>query len=439
MIYLIGFDLKRYTKQTKTWIMLSLVLAISLLYLNSSLNESNKASKESTGKMFESIANSAFAGFERKDIFPDTVSSLNILKDTGEKIKLETFNPDEKEFNRLTTFGYLLLAKDKSEELGKLRERAFKYMAEDMWDTVSDGINYDSITYKEVSLINSREYYYEFIMKAKFHYYLYENNLNAVSKNFIDSSIFPYHYMNKILPLLMGVIITLLLFDCISAERMNESIKLILSQPISRNKYIIAKIISGFIYSSFIIITPMIVITLIYGMMESFQNITYPVLYLKQGFSTLKSIDNYLEFDKINQGYNMGVGISLYSGIPKGNSTVSPKLGIIPLYQFLLLALLLVLLYILFMVILNVFLSSLMKNKLIGFIGSFLITVTGTAVSSLMFTSSNKNISPFTMNNSVRILSGTYNVTPLSAVLILSVSSLIILIISVKLFNKRNL
>lgn len=439
MRHLISFDLKRYIRQPKTWAMAGLMVIISLVYLSTCLQKKYSSNVELEGMAFQQLADIFLADSKLVETFPETASSLRVLKETGTKARLEIYSSNKKEYNRLTTFGYLLLAKDRAEKSGKLRALAFKLVAKDMWDDVAEGRSYDSLTFEGANFSFIREDYYQFLMRARLHYELYQKNLDFVDKNHIDSSTFPYHYLNKILPWLMGFIVTMLLFDCISAERMNDSIKLLLTQPLSRSRYIISKVIAGCIHSVFVILSPMAVITLIYGMIDSLRNTGYPVLYLKNGFGSLKPIENYLEFDMINRGFNFSIGFSLYSAIPKGSGAISPKIGLMPLYRFMLLGLILVVLYILFMVIFNVFLSSLMKNKVIGFIASFLLTAAGIGISRYLLASSGRNISPFTMNNAVRILSGTYNVTPLGAVLVLCAGSLVLLIMTLLFFRKRNL
>ncbi len=439
MKYLICFDLKRYVRQSKTWIMLALISSISLIYINNILLKGQTAYSDEVGVFFQQIADIGLSDSDLVERYQETATSLKILKEVGLEARIENYLHNDKEYNRLAVLGNLILAKERAENTSKLRLIALQYITKDIWEEVAGGIDYNNISFTGFNTGLAREDYYTCVMRAKYFYEIYDKGYSPVGKEFIDGTTFLYHYMNRIIPLLLGFLITMLLFDCITSDRANDNLKLLLTQPIIRRNYIFSKIISGFIYSVFVLLAPAIVITFIWGIKDLFRNLKYPVLYLKEGFSSFKVLENNIEFDKINQGFNMGIGLSYYSGIPKGSGAISPRIGFMPLYQFLLLGLFIVLLNILFFVTLNVFLSSLIKNRFISFILSILVTAVGTGGSSMLLSNSHKNISPFSMNNAVRILNGTYETTPLSSVTIIGVSIIGLLFVTLLFFRKRNL
>ncbi len=98
---------------------------------------------------------------------------------------------------------------------------------------------------------------------------------------------------------------------------------------------------------------------------------------------------------------------------------ISNRLTLMYLYKFLILSIILLLLSIIFYVALNTLISSLSKNKIVGFIISAIITIVSTIISKPLTMNEHLNLSPFSMNNPIRILNGTYNVTALASLLIL--------------------
>lgn len=439
MKYFIWFELKRYGSHPKTWILLGLVFGIALVYLNVGMTRQKEYNMDAEGRMFEGVANSGL-NIRTLEKYPDTIYTLVTLKETGANARIAAINQNYQEYNRFVTVGYMLLADEAAEIRGKLWETVFKYASADMWELAVNDMDHTRICFTGINSGGmQREDYYQFILRAKFFYNLYQKDLKPINDSFIDSSTFSYHYMNKILPWIMGGIIAILLFDCVSSDRLNDCIKLILTQPISRRKYILSKVIAGFINASFILITPMLTIVLILGIHDSFSNLNYPILYLKRGFQSIKTIPNHIEFDNLHFGFNHSVGISLYSGTPKGDSSIDPRIGLMSLSLFLLLALLLVLCNILFLVSVTVLLSVLIKNKLTGFIISILTVTVGLIGSNWLLSAFGKNLSPFMMNNAVRIMNGTYNVTPLGTVIILGVSNIYVILITLICFRKKSI
>src|SRR5699024_5821649 len=139
-------------------------------------------------------------------------------------------------------------------------------------------------------------------------------------------------------------------------------------------------IIVGVSYTLFIVFIPVLVISTGFGTIDGFKNYNYPVLYLEDSFQTNKILFNNLKGDFDWHGVNFSLGISIHSTMPYGPD-ISKRLELIPLYKFVLLSLLLITLCIIFYVTLNLFISSMIKNKIIAFTISGLITLIGTIYS----------------------------------------------------------
>lgn len=102
-------------------------------------------------------------------------------------------------------------------------------------------------------------------------------------------------------------------------------------------------------------------------------------------------------------------------------------------------ALLLLLVSIMFYVVLNLFISFVIKNKIIAFSVSGLITLVGTIISQRWTVGDRYNLSPFTMNNPIMILNGTYNVTVLTTLIILAGTILFMFSCNILYYQRKDL
>lgn len=444
MIAYIWFDLKRKIKNPKTLFVIVLIMILSfqkIAIYNTEYNKSNNNKLYSKAGTIESIGKSGpdFYSRENRDLLNEgIIYSYKLIEDIGLGMRKAIRNNDYKEYNRLSTFGKLIISKRIILGENKIRQMSFKKQSIHMWNHVSNGISYDDIYFEELGR-GQLPFYYVFLLNAKHDYSLYREGLNPMDLYQLDSITFLYMYLNEVLPLIIGFIILILTFDSINEEWNKGSLKLTLANIFSRRKYIVYKIIIGTLYTTFTVTIPAIIISLGYGLFDGFVNLKYPVLYLKQGFQTLKSLPNYIEFDMGNVGYNGEMGISMYSGIPKGEMGLSNRLTLIPLYESLLLASIILLLSIIFYVVLNTLISSIVKDKIMGFVISIIITILGIVISQPLTMNKNYNISPFTMNNPIRILAGTYNTTALASLLILVGVSTLLILFNLAYFKNKDL
>ncbi|BCN28872.1 ABC transporter permease subunit [Anaeromicropila herbilytica] len=440
----IWFEVKKRVRQAKTWGLIILLLIVSLLVIKN-YNLQDKFVYVNYGKDFKSLSKNPYIDDELKNLrnkenYKVAKYSYGVIYKTGEEAEIALQKKDMKEFYRAVTFGHLLYAKSNAEHEGTLREISFRNMTKDIWKNVSNGVDYDSVSFKVMNINFSRNFYFDFLTCAKYFYSLYEHNLKDSNTYQMDSMAFCYHYLNKIVPILLAVLILIIMFDSINEEHSKGSLKLILTQPFSRKRYLLAKIIVGVMHTIFVVVIPMIGIVCVMGIGDFFKNYNYPVLYLRRSFTRFFSIHNNLEYDLKHFGVNKYYGFSLTSYSPKGSQDgISNRITILPLYQFLLLSSLILLFMIIFYVVLNTLISCIFKSKIISFAIAGLITIVGMILSNPLISSDSYNLSPFSMNNPVRILSGTYNVTALTAMIVLFASSLVLFIVNVLYFRKKNL
>ena len=439
----IWFGLKRKIFQPKTWFLMVLIFILSFQKIVD-YNEktlSNTYSREAVfdlkGKHMESGGNRLLNHY--KDGPEKSKNSAKLLIDTGTQIRIAAAEENYDEWKRLVSFGRLIDSKAAVQRFGGLREESFRIRSMKIWNEVSNGVDYEEVDFELGNPFALRGYSDTFLADAQYNHILYRDNLHPIGIYHMDSMTFLYHYFNQIIPMLIGFIILILVFDSINEEWSNGSLKLILTQPFSRNKYLISKIIIGTLQGLFIILIPAIIISTGYGIVNGFENYNYPVLHIKKGLQSFKPLPNYLERDMGISGYNEYFGISIFSHVVDLPLGFSKKLSFIPLYKFLLMALLLLIFATIFYVVLNIFISSITKNKIIGFSASGLITLIGTTVSQKWTIGDRYNLSPFTMNNPVMILNGTYNATALMALTVLTVAIILIYLTNLMYFQRKDL
>ena len=112
---------------------------------------------------------------------------------------------------------------------------------------------------------------------------------------------------------------------------------------------------------------------------------------------------------------------------------------LMPLFKVLLIGMFILILYVAFYVTLCTLVSSMQKNKIISFVFLMLISISGTILCLPLTQDEHINISPFSMNNPIRILNGTYNTTAISSILILLGASLLLLMLNLYYFKRKDL
>lgn len=441
----IWFDFKKRMKSSRTVFIVLLIIILSFLKID---DHNNKSLRNDSGILFkrgkeiETIAKTGLNAYIRQNadkLDENIINSYKLMENIGIQMQSAVKNSNFKEYNRLSSIGKILICKKIAMNENRLREMSLKKQVNDIWIELSNGISYDEVYFEYTGKKGELHFYYMFLIETKHDYMLYKENLSPIDPYYIDSITFLYMYFNDVLPLILAIIIIILIFDSVNSEWISGSQKFVLSNIFSRNKYLISKVLVGILYSICIVILPALIISVGYGLFDGVKNYNYPVLYLKDGFKTLPSIPNYIEFDIENLGYNGSVGLSLYSGYPKGEMGVINGLVLISLYRFLSISLILTILYVSFLVILNTLISSITRNRIISFILSFVITIGGVLISKPRTLNENINLSPFSMNNSVRILNGTYNVTAIVSIMVLIGACLLLLLFTLYLFKNKDI
>ena len=314
--------------------------------------------------------------------------------------------------------------------------KAAEKKIKEIWDNVSDGTKYE-----DISIYHAGDRFplmgFSCINHAKFHNYLYNNDLDVYYNDDINNISFLYNYLIDILPILLIIFPILLIYNSINKEINNESIKLSLTQGLPRWKYYMAKYISGVLHILLLVYIPLIFVSVIIGFKYGFVSLKYPVSYYPLGFKSLIPRHNFVE--GLNYP-NIYIGISrLPRQSIRGVETILLGDEIIPFYKFILLSILFTILFVLFVVALVELISSLINNEQMGFIITALIFSLGYKLSQPYIHERHYNLSPFTMNNSAAIINGSCNVTALTSFIILSLSTIILLSTGIIYFKKKDI
>ena len=187
----------------------------------------------------------------------------------------------------------------------------------------------------------------------------------------------------------------------------------------------------------FLAYIPLIFVSTIVGFKYGFVSLKYPIFYYPLGFKSLIPRHNFIEGLTYPYKY---IGISkLPQQSVRGFETILLGDEIIPFYKFIILSILFTVLFVLFVVALSELISSIVNNEQISFIALSVIFLLGYKSSKPYTHERHYNLSPFTMNNSAKIINGSYNTTALMSFIILILLTIILLSIGIAYFKKKDI
>lgn len=466
-------EIKRKLKNPIFWILT--LMMIALLYIN--IGRSFQANE------FDAILkyDPAYLYFDEEISFSDAFKySINVFGKNYEKyndyhpgvnspsfykVRLDNYeiekeayyNNNIKEQNRINSFRELLYANHKANSDSFQNNYLLKYICEvannELWEKVSGGVKYEDIDFSNVSHVSDTEtrFLYDVIKRvssARYSYYLYNNNLKLIpSGEYVEfNNLYVINkWIKEIIPIFIVLILILLNYDLINKDVKEGSAKLLISQSIPRWKYYLSKFFASTIIVVFAVILPLMVTNIYLKTKVKSQPMNYPIVYDKQGLTKFKPSFNYMEENF--ESYEKYEYQAFYK-IPYSKMDTTMNLSV-PLYQrntdligfnkFLILTSIYTLLFIMFMVAFIQLCSTIFNNTIVS-----LFTTTGIYgffyfIFKQKLHGKNYNLSPFTMNNSARIVAGTHNVTMLTAFLVLVSSTFLLLFIGMKYFKKKEI
>jgi hypothetical protein len=445
MGYYINFLLKKKIRDRRTIFLILIVTVIfiqnisiqDIQFLNSVKDEYDDAfGIKEIGEMF--IQNSYPNEGEYRE---DNYRTGEYIVALGEKMEKALDNNDYKEYNRLKCIYYLVLAKEVAMDL-RYMERTDFYLnkVEELFNKVRKDEIFDDFVNDPVrEPYENAAHFFTWYLSGNEYYELYNSGHRRIDSKYMNNSTALLLYFDKLIPIAGLIISILLVFDSINGDIKSGAIKSILTSNMSRNKYIIYNIIASTIYVIIILLIPAILISLMLGIFhkDGFEYFNYPTLYLKNGMSRLDTIPNYLDY---SESPPFKAGLRKYNNPSSGYEMVEvSELVFMPLYIVLLLSFFLTFLQILFYICLVTIISSFIENKILSLSISVGTIIGFTYVSKGLTKGNSLNISPFTQNDVLRVLDGTYCSTGLIATIVLVISIIVLISANIIFFKRKAL
>ncbi|MCL2204825.1 MAG: ABC transporter permease subunit [Defluviitaleaceae bacterium] len=289
--------------------------------------------------------------------------------------------------------------------------------------------------------------------------FLYENEMRGI--NFI------YQALRQLLPLAVLFIVFIVASDTFTSDNQWGSYKFLLVNPISRKKVFISKLIAACTIAFALVLGPVIVLGLALGVMNGFGPYNYPILTQMGTYATFTPLQNNLAFDQtvgnflwrlleftqMEQAFastglayvpeHPALGLTpITSHVLFENYlfTPNPALQYTPMLLVIFMALPLYLLVILVAVSAIALLSVLFQHSI-----PVLIIGVIFSIGAILFPAPVSNISllarlnPFIYVNPINILNGVGSTTALMGVVVLALWSVVLTILSLFLFTKRDI
>ena len=447
MSTLIKTDLKQRIKNPLTWFIIFILCLMSMLNIiemkNKRLNrpfQGHDIYLWGSGQTYDWVQ---FMDEMEREAYPEAYLAHYLYTIIPEEFVKASEENNIKELMRTMTFYNLIRAKGGYVTNDPIMDTVFYNKTIDMWNDVSGGIAYEDVNFYPFGDVFS-EGKYEPLLIAKYYYKLYKNDFEPIYENDINNITYLYDYFFNIVPKFIVIISIIFIYNTINKEKNRGSLKLVLTQSISRRKYYISKWTSGVIYVIFIFVFPAIIISLILGLLNGFAPIDYSTIYLKNSMKSFKSIPNYFDSVKSTWGNypRLARTFSYFSPSYKvmaNQAYPHERMEIIPFYKYLLIVLLLTILFIGFAVALIQLISAIINHEIISFVAATGVFIIGTLISAPFKYEKHLNLSPFTMENASRIVIGTYNITALTSILILLSSTILLLIVGGIYFRKKEI
>ncbi|MSU02744.1 ABC transporter permease [Tissierella pigra] len=446
MLTLIKMDLKQKLRNPLTYFIILVLCIISILYIAETKKVRQRRSFKGHNPYYYLLQGASDEHYneEMKILYPKAYKARLISIDTEKDIINADMENDIEELNRLNTFYNLLMSKYCSVRQDSILNNIFYRKVMDIWNDVSGGIKYEDVDFTPVNRIDKDGNTH--LLVAKYYYELYKNDLEPIYLDDTNNITYLYEYFFNIIPKFIILIPILFVYNSINKEKNTGSLKLVITQSISRWKYYISKWISGVIHVLFVIFTPGILISTILGFTNGFVSMKYPAIYFKGIMSSFIPVPNY--FDGLRE--NIGIGnlrlvfhnFNYIAPIHKQDAIwvyEHENMEVIEFYKYLFMVLLLTILFVGFCVALVQLISAIINKEIISFAIGTVIFAIGISVSSPFKYDKNLNLSPFTMENASRIIIGTYNVTGLVSVIVLFVTTAILLTLGCRYFRRKEI
>jgi ABC-type transport system involved in multi-copper enzyme maturation permease subunit len=425
MLEIIKSNFIRTIKSGAVLFILFAIFMQSYLWIHDS--KASQLDRYFTGYDYGNNKEGAWKGLRNKKEDSSAIEfySNNKLADVQDELMNAHIENNLQEITRLESFYILMVNRIGSD--GHPRSSEFKKEAIDLWNQVSGDISYDEVdfsTHPRARLGNPYEH--NILVPAKMYYYLHEKELEPLYINDIRDITYLVYYFHNILPYWILIGIALLWYNSVNKEKSIGSLKLVLTQSVTRKKYYLGKWLGGVLGVSCIFLILPFLVSMGIGLLHGFASWNYPMRMHESSWTSFKPLIDF---------YNLSgkdMFILNYNSAPFGTD-------IVPFYLYLLSMVVVAVLFIGFLVALTQFISALINNERLSLLVVGLVYGLSLGLSKLSTSKLELNLVPTGLYNVCKTVGGNQYVTALGGSVILIVSTIVTLGISIKYFDKKHI
>lgn len=432
-------------KKPVTWILTALICMVIVMTM--SIVESERKNRPFKGDDSNYLSssttaciNSVITDMKKRDKYPTVVESCRIFDEAVENVSKASLKDDSKEaLRRNIIFDLMFLRKKRDSEIS-LDKQLLKQDIYGIWQQVHTDVPYESVDFSPFGSSAGGDE--QVLLETRYWYNLYQNDMRPLYKDEANNITVWYMFLYETGPIMFILIPLFLTFSTINRDKNSGVLKLLLTQSVSRKKYYMSSWLTKWIQTIVVIVIPAVSMGIYYGFKNGFTSLKYPVTYLTNVLTRVLPIPNFVEVAVKNGEHPR---ISNYSFVHMANAdnfnnfyfVPHPEIDLVAFYQYALMALLLMILYVGFIVAVVQLISAMVNNEIMSLLVSGLVVGGMIGATHFLTIGNHFNIIPFNMFRVGRIIEGTQNVTVLSAVLILTLSTGLMLYGGTKYFEKK--
>ncbi|MGI6364849.1 MAG: hypothetical protein ACOX2G_03745 [Bacillota bacterium] len=276
------------------------------------------------------------------------------------------------------------------------------------------------------------------VLSAAYHLKLLEEGLPPESSHSTSPWGFTFNFLRRGLPNVLAPVVLLMTVTLLHRDKKSGYIKTALQNPRGRPWYLARKISLGFAASSLAVAIPQALVGTILGIGRGFRGLTQPVL-IDNGFLSWFLVPEHVQYSLKARASFSSFGLSLYQVPWNQNYSTLDRLDIIPLWQFLGLALIFLAVFILFCSALAVFISVLIKNETMAQLTGVGVYILGSNLGSLLPGLKNTPWDLFAQANVIPLLEGSFYSTYIFSLTVLLGASALFLGLSLAIFRRQDI
>jgi len=249
---------------------------------------------------------------------------------------------------------------------------------------------------------------------------------------------FTFNFMRRGLPNILGIIVLLMTATIIHRDRKSGAIKSALQRPKGRARYLLRKLSQGFIASAAILLTSQFLVFLVQGLQHGFRGLAYPVL-MDKYFLRWFPMSEHVTYALGSHTRFSQFGLSLYQLPWNAGYPITERIDIIPLGQFMGLALVCLAVFIFFCAVVGIVISVVIKNEVAAQIIAIGIFALGTSLGRIVPKLNTTPWDLFSKVNVIPLLEGSHFSTYLSSLTALVVAIIVLFGIGTLAFSRQDI